>query len=304
MSLTLQRAHVDVERIAALLLFGMTQIAFLGTGLLGSAMVEAAAPRGERITVWNRTADKANALAPLGVEVARTPAESVRDASRVHLVLRDDAVVDEVIEALLPELAADAIILDHTTTQPKLTLARAARLSSIGVQYLHCPVFMGPAAARVARGTVLVAGPQKLFDAVRPALSAMAETVRYVGERADLASAFKLIGNCYILGIGALVSDVFAIGRGAGIAPADALGMLGMFSTNAILEGRGRKMAQGDFSASFELTMARKDIRLMMETAGEYPLSMLPSLAARMDDVIADGLGAEDYSVIAKSIVE
>src|SRR5215218_4238794 len=98
----------------------MTQIAFLGTGLLGSAFVEAAVKRGDRVTVWNRTAAKARALEPLGVRVAESPADAVLGAARVHLVLSDDPVVDSVIASLRPGLAAEAIIVDHTTTQPAL----------------------------------------------------------------------------------------------------------------------------------------------------------------------------------------
>ncbi len=77
----------------------MAKIAFLGTGLLGSACAEAAAKRGETVTVWNRSADKARALVQYGISVAQTPAEAVRGAARVHLVLKDDAVVDDIIAA-------------------------------------------------------------------------------------------------------------------------------------------------------------------------------------------------------------
>src|SRR3712207_5176259 len=120
----------------------MTQIAFLGTGLLGSGMAEAAAKRGNAVTVWNRTAAKARALEQFGVRVAATPADAVRDAERVHLVLKDDAVVDEVIAACRAALAPNAIIVDHTTTQPALTAERAERLNRDGINYIHCPVFI------------------------------------------------------------------------------------------------------------------------------------------------------------------
>src|SRR5438067_454477 len=98
----------------------MTDIAYLGTGLLGSALIEAAAKRGDQITAWNRTAKKAQALEAFGVRAAPTPSDAVRGASRIHLVLRDDAVVEDVIGAMRPGLGADAIIMDHTTTQPAL----------------------------------------------------------------------------------------------------------------------------------------------------------------------------------------
>ena len=59
-------------------------------------------------------------------------------------------------------------------------------------------------------------------------------------------------------------------------------------------------MVAGDFTPSFELTMARKDVRLMLEAAGEQPLATLPGIAARMDALIADGYGADDLSVIGR----
>src|SRR5437870_1149708 len=110
----------------------MTHIAYLGTGLLGSAFVEAALGRGDTVAVWNRTADKAHALEKFGAQFAATPADAVRGAERVHLVLKDDAVVEDVIAQLRPGLDANAVIVDHTTTQPELTAARAIRLNAEG----------------------------------------------------------------------------------------------------------------------------------------------------------------------------
>ena len=281
----------------------MTDIAFLGTGLLGSALAEAAARRGDRITVWNRTIEKARALEPSGIRVADTPADAVRGAARVHLVLKDDAVVEEVVAALRPGLAPDTIIVDHTTTQPALTAARAQRLNAEGVRYLHCPVFIGPAAAREGQGTVLASGPQALFDEVKDALARMAQRVEYFGERPDLAAVYKLCGNAFIIGINALVADVLSVAAGAGAAPADALRVVEFFNPAAAISGRGKKMAAGDFTASFELAMARKDVRLMLETAGTHPLGALPSIAERMDALIAEGLGGEDLAVMGKDAV-
>jgi 3-hydroxyisobutyrate dehydrogenase-like beta-hydroxyacid dehydrogenase len=236
----------------------MTQIAFLGTGLLGSALVETAAKRGEQITVWNRTIDKARALEPFGVRVAATPAGAVRGASRVHLVHKDDAVVENVIAALRPDLDAHAIIIDHTTTQPALTAARAKRLNADGVRYIHCPVFIGPAAARAGQGIVLASGPKSLFAAVTDELGRMAPRVEYFGERPDLAAVYKLCGNAIIIGLTGVTSDLFAIARGADVAPGDALKLFEFFNPAGIITGRGKNMAARNYAPAFELAMARK----------------------------------------------
>ena len=281
----------------------MTHIAYLGTGLLGSALAEAAAKRGDHVTVWNRTASKARALEQFGIHVAATPADAVRGASRVHLVLKDDPVVDEIIAALRPGLEPDAVIVDHTTNQPRLTAERSKRLNAAGVRYLHCPVFIGPAAARAGQGIILASGPRPLFDAVSAALSKMAPRVQYLGERPDLSAVYKLCGNAIIIGLSGIVADVFAVANGSGVAPDEALGLLDFFDPAAIITGRGRNMAKKNFAPSFELTMARKDVRLMMESANGAPLVTLPAIAARMDALIAEGFGDSDLGVIGKDAV-
>ncbi len=276
----------------------MTTIAFLGAGLLGAAFAEAAAKRGDTVSVWNRSPDKALALVPFGVKAAATPAEAVQGATRVHLVLKDDAVVDAVIAAARPMLAPNAVLLDHTTTLPELTAARAARLAAQGIAYLHCPVFMGPPAARSAQGSMMVAGPRALFERVQAELAAMTTRLEYMGERADLAAVNKLFGNAMIIGVSALMADILTMAKATGVDPQSAVKLLGMLDLNAMVAGRGVNMARGNFAASFELTMARKDVRLMLETAGDRPMAALPAIAARMDQLIAQGHGALDASAL------
>lgn len=276
----------------------MARIAFLGTGLLGGAFAQAAAQRGDTVTAWNRSADKVAALAPFGVKAAATAADAVRGAQRVHMVLKDDAVVDAVIAAALPGLEPGAVLLDHTTTLPVLTAARSARLAAQGVAYLHCPVFMGPAAARNAQGSMMVAGPKALFDRVQAALAAMTTRLEYMGERTDLAAANKLFGNAMILSVSAAMADILTLAQASDVDAQDAAKLLGMLDLNAMVAGRGVNMAKGNFEPSFELDMARKDVRLMLETAGARPLAALPAIAARMDQLIAAGHGAKDACVL------
>ncbi len=276
----------------------MANIAFLGTGLLGGAFAEAAAKRGDTVTAWNRSAEKVTALAPFGIKAAATPADAVRGASRVHMVLKDDAVVDAVLTDALPGLAPDVVVIDHTTTLPALTFTRATRLAAQGIAYLHCPVFMGPAAARNAQGSMMVAGPKALFERVQTALAAMTTRLEFMGERSDLAAVNKLFGNAMIIGMSAVMADILTMAQANRVDPQDAIKLLGLLDLNGMVAGRGVNMAKGNFAASFELDMARKDVRLMLETAGARPLAALPAIAARMDQLIAAGHGAKDASVL------
>src|SRR5206468_12147257 len=133
----------------------------------------------------------------------------------------------------------------------------------------------------------------------RGALENMTGEVWYIGEAGDRAAAYKIFGNSMLFVIAAGVADVFAMAKGLGIAPADALAVFAKFQPTGVIKSRGEKMARGDFSASFEMTMARKDMRLMLEAAGPQPTVVLQAIAARMDDAIAKGHGKDDLGAIA-----
>jgi 3-hydroxyisobutyrate dehydrogenase len=281
----------------------MATVAFLGTGLLGGAMAEGMLRRGDAVTVWNRTESKARALEAFGATVAATPAGAVAGAERVHMTLPDDAVVDELMAAVLPRLRRDAVVVDHSTTSPRGAAGRVAAMARSGVKFVHAPVFMSPQMARDAIGIMLVSGPRAVFDEVRGVLEKMTTEVWYLGEQGDLAAAHKIFGNSMLFVIAAGVTDVFAMAKGLGIAPADALAVFSKFQPGSLIKARGEKMARGDFSASFELTMARKDIRLMIEAAGQQPMVVLPSIAQAMDRAIAKGHGREDLGAIAADVV-
>ena len=281
----------------------MANVAFLGTGMMGSGMVEAMLRRGEAVAVWNRTESKARALEPLGAKVAASPADAVTAADRVHLMLPDDAVVDRILEQSLPRVRRDAIVIDHSTTSPRGAAARIPRLNGAGTRFLHAPVFMSPQMARDGVGIVLASGPRALFDEVKPDLEKMTGEVWYVGEEPDRAAAYKIYGNSMLFVIAAGVADVFAMAKGLGIAPADALAVFSKFQPGSVIKARGEKMARGDFSATFELTMARKDMRLMLEAADGQPMVVLPSIAERMDRAIASGHGKADLGAIAAELL-
>jgi len=281
----------------------MSKIAFLGTGLLGSGMVENLLRRGNDVTVWNRTESKARALETFGARVAGTPEESVAGVERVHMALSDDAAVDAMLDRIR-EVAGSAVVVDHTTTSPAGTKERLPRAAGGGMKFVHAPVFMSPQMCRDATGLMLVSGPQAIVDSIRPSLEQMTGEVWYFGERGDLAAAYKIFGNSMMFTITAGIADVLAMARNVGVSPTDAAALFSKFRIGGIVPMRAEKMAQGDLSATFELTMARKDIRLMIEAAGSEPLTVLPAIAARMDEAIAAGHGKDDMGAIALRSVQ
>ena len=277
----------------------MARIAFFGTGLLGSGMVRRVLKAGTPVTVWNRTAAKAQALASGGAHVAASPADAAAAADHLHFVLPDDEVVDGLIDQIAGSLAKDAIVIDHSTTLPATTKRRFERLRARGIRFLHAPVFMSPQMAEDGVGLMLVSGPRQELDDVRSELEGMTGEVWDLGERTDLAAAYKLFGNCMLFAISAGLSDVIAMARGNDIDPLDALSVFSKFQAGNVILGRGPRMARGEVTpAAFEVAMARKDVRLMMDAANGEPLLALPAIAKRMDEIIASGGGGLDIAAL------
>lgn len=277
----------------------MNRIALLGTGLLGSAMARRLLRQGNSVTVWNRTEAKARTLQEDGATVSSSPAAAVEDADHVHIVLSEDAVVDPILDQIVPALGARAIVIDHSTTLPEGTKARALRMRACGVRFLHAPVFMSPQMATEGGGVMLISGPRAEYDEVRPELEAMTGEAWYLGERPDLAAAYKLFGNAMLFAVNGGLADIFTMARANGIEPVRTLDLFNHFQLMSGIPLRGQRMATGNTSpASFELTMARKDVRLMTEAARGERLVVLPAIGARMDEVIAEGRGDHDLAAI------
>ncbi|HKA86265.1 MAG TPA: NAD(P)-binding domain-containing protein [Haliangiales bacterium] len=282
---------------------GNATVAFFGAGMMGAGFVKALRRRGVDVAVWNRTIAKAQPLAAVGARVAADPAAAAAGAARAHLSLSDDAAVDALLERIVDALPPEAPIIDHTTVSPAGAAARAATLARLGRRFLHAPVFMGPAQAEGAQGLMLCSGPSDLYQSLATELWAMTGEVWYMGEEPGRAAAFKLFGNAMIVTIASGLADVYAMARAQGITPEDAHGLFAKLPVGKQIDFRGAKMARGDFAASFELAMARKDVRLMLDAAGGSTLAVLPAIAARIDALLAAGHARQDLGVLAVDAV-
>ena len=278
-------------------------IAFFVAGLLGSGFVRAMRRRGGDVRVWNRTPEKAHALELDGATAFADPAECARGAERVHLSLSDDAAVDDVLERARDGIGPDALIVDHTTTSATGTRARVERWEARGVRFLHAPVFMGPDNALHATGMMLVSGDRTRVRAARPILEAMTGKVVDLGEAVDAAASFKLLGNLFLMFVRSGLAETFLLGKALGIEPRAAATLFEHFNPGQTLPARIDRMLGGDFGkASWELSMARKDARLMLEESAraKVPLEVLAAIAGRMDALIARGHGKDDWTVLGK----
>jgi 3-hydroxyisobutyrate dehydrogenase len=280
--------------------------AFLGMGLLGSNFVRAMLQKGDKVNVWNRTKAKAKALEAYGARAFDSADEAVRDAEIIHVTLKDDASVDEVLETASQGFKAGAIIIDHTTTSAKGAIARTSEWKRKGFTYVHAPVFMGPSNALDSTGTMLVSGDQSIIEKLQSELSKMTGKVQNLGDEEGKAAAIKLVGNSFLITLTGALSDVLGVAKSHGLKPAEVVDFFSNWNPGAMMPARLKRITEAKFDEpSWELSMARKDAGLMIDAAEKAgaKLSILPAIASLMDEWISKGHGNDDWSVIAKDNV-
>lgn len=273
--------------------------------MLGSNFVRALLNKGEDVQVWNRTASKASDLEQYGAKAFSTPAEAVKGAALIHLTLKDDAAVNEVLEAALPGLTAGAIIIDHTTTSREGAIQRTIQWKERGFAYQHAPVFMGPANALESTGFILVSGDSELIQSIEPHLSRMTGRVLHFGEEVGKATAMKLLGNAFLVCFTAGIRETLALAKALDTPVDDLFTLFDQWNPGALLTTRLKRMTTGDSSTpSWELAMARKDTGLFLQAAerGATELTLIPVIASLMDEWIHKGYGGHDWTVIARDV--
>jgi len=281
-------------------------VAFLGMGLLGSNFVRAMINKGSRISIWNRTASKATALEQYGAKAFANVADAVKDADTIHLTLKDDATVDEVLAQATPGLKPGATIIDHTTTSVPGAIQRTKAWKGKGFTYLHAPVFMGPQNALDSTGFMLVSGDQTVIDQLQPELSKMTGKVLNFGPEAGRAAGMKLVGNCFLVAFTTGIADTLSLTKALDIPLSDVSTLFDSWNPGAMLPARLKRMTSGDYDKpSWELNMARKDTGLFIQAAQQkgVPLAVIPAIADEMDRWIKKGHGNDDWTVIGSGAV-
>jgi 3-hydroxyisobutyrate dehydrogenase len=153
---------------------------------------------------------------------------------------------------------------------------------------------------------MLISGEAEQVERLRPALEKMTGKLVYLGPEPDRAAKFKLLGNAFLMFMTAGVGEVLTLGKALGVQAQDAAKLFDIFNPAATLPARVERILQPGLTPSWELQMARKDARLMMEAAdaASVSLAILPSIAALMDGYIARGRAHDDWTAIARGALE
>ncbi len=281
------------------------QIAFIGTGLMGSGMAATLARKGFRVTAFSRTPARVNALAGSGVAAAQTAAEAVRGADVVISMLPHVGTLASLLDdGLEPAIAAGARLIDCSTSAPADSQAMARRLHGRGIVMLDAPVFGSKDSAETGELTFVVGGDRSSYDTCQPLFEAMGRRSFYVGGPGQGCAA-KLGFNLVIAGTAQAFAEALALTGPAGVDPQLMLDIiLAGRARSGIIEMKAPGMLSGDFTPFFALKHMEKDLGLMMRTAGDLHVSLpvTGAIAALYETAVARGLGELDFSAILKMV--
>lgn len=156
------------------------KIAYLGLGIMGRSMASNLLKAGYNVTVWNRTASRADALTGEGAKRADTPAGAVQDAELIMYCMSDEAAVEEVVfgeDGILMGTRKGQIAVDLSTVHPSLSHKEAAAYAGKDVDFVDAPVFGSKNEAAGAGLWIVAGGKREVFDRVEPVLAALSENV-------------------------------------------------------------------------------------------------------------------------------
>lgn len=282
------------------------KIAFIGLGNMGSGMARNLLRAGHELTVYNRTREKAEALASDGAHVASSPAEACRAADAAITMLADDHAVEDVVwgdHGIAAGLPEGAIHISSSTISTALSRRLEAEHRSRRQGFVSAPVFGRPEAAAEKKLLVVAAGDPGQVERCRPVFDAVGRASFVAGKEPWQANAVKLCGNFMIVSMIEAFSEAFATLRKAGVERQLFLDVMNALFGSPVYANYGRIIAEERFEpAGFALRLGLKDIRLALETAQECASPMPAAAVIRQQflEALAHGQADQDWSSLAK----
>ena len=247
------------------------RLAFLGLGVMGVPMAAHLLRAGHQVTVYNRTAAKAQAWAQqYGGRFAATPCEAASGADVVFCCVGNDDDLRSVVlgeQGALAGMTEGAVLVDHTTASATVARELHAAARARGVHFMDAPVSGGQAGAENGQLTVLCGAEQNVFDRVAPVIAAYAKACTRMGEVGSGQLA-KMVNQICIAGVVQGLSEAIAFGEAAGLDMPTVLAAIGQGAAQSWqMDNRGQTMLQGQFDFGFAVDWMRKDLAIVLDEA-------------------------------------
>ncbi len=243
------------------------KISVLGLGIIGSAWAKNLISDGHAVRCWNRTPkDFPNFHASIQ--------EAVEGAEVIFIIVADPSAVQSVLDKINPRLSAGVLVIQSSTISAKWTRLFAEQVQRTGALFLEAP-FTGSKIAAEQRQTVYYLGGEPgVVEKARPILEPISSAVIHIGPLGS-ASSLKLAMNLNIAGVAQILCESLTLCRAAGIPDEVYFNALARnASRSGVSDLKEPKLRQRDYSPQFSLKNMEKDLRLALETAADFSLSL------------------------------
>ncbi len=284
------------------------RVAFIGLGVMGLPMAGHLARAGHAVTVYNRSAAKAQAwVQEFGGASAPTPAEAARDADIVFVCVGNDDDLRSVLLGAAGTFAGmrpGATLVDHTTASAEVAREMHGEARARGLHFVDAPVSGGQAGAVNGQLTVMCGGDVDPFEAMKPVALAFSRAVTRVGEP-GAGQLAKMVNQICIAGLVQGLAEAIAFGGRAGLDMKLVLDVIGKGAAQSWqMDNRGKTMVDDQFNFGFAVDWMRKDLGLVLDEARRNG-AKLP-VTALVDQFYADvqgmGGGRWDTSSLIKRL--
>ncbi len=284
------------------------RIAFIGLGTMGAPMAAHLIRAGHTVTVYNRTAAKAQAwVAECGGRVAQTPADAADGADMVITCVGNDDDLRQVcmgVDGAFQRMPAGAVLVDHTTTSAQVARELSEHAHQKGLHFIDAPVSGGNLGAINGVLTVMCGGQVEAFERVRPVVMAYARAVTWLGE-AGAGQLAKMVNQICVAGLLQGLSEALAFGQKAGLDMHKVLDVISQGAASSWqMQNRGPTMVDDRFDFGFAVDWMRKDLGLCLEEARRQGAT-LPATALIDQfyaDIQAQGGGRWDTSSLIRRL--
>ena len=263
------------------------KIAFAGLGVMGAPMARHLLAAGHEVAGFNRSPDKARAWADAhGGRFAATVAEAAAGAELLVLCVGNDDDVREVVGDALPHLAADAVVVDHTTTSARVAREMSAQAAASGRFFVDAPVSGGQAGAENGQLSVMAGGDAVALARIDTAIMAYSKAIKHMGP-SGAGQLTKMVNQIAIAGVVQGLAEAITFAQAAGLdtdAAYDAISKGAAQSWQ--MDNRWKTAAAGQFEFGFAVDWMRKDLGLVLDEARANGAALV--LTAMVDQFYAE----------------
>jgi 2-hydroxy-3-oxopropionate reductase len=285
----------------------MTNIAFIGLGIMGSPMAVHLAKAGHQVAGYNRSPEKAAPLVDAGGRAAESIADAVRDADVVCLMVPDSPDVSDVLAGeggVFDNAKEGTLVIDFSSIRPDVTTGLAEQAATRGLRLVDAPVSGGEAGAVNAALSIMVGGEADDFEAAKPYLDAVGKTVVHVGpsgagQTVKAANQLIVAANIEALAEAVIFLEAYGVNTAAAL---EVLG--GGLAGSKVLDQKKQNMLDRSFEPGFRIALHHKDLGIVTAAAREagvvVPLGAI--VAQLMASALANGDGGLDHSGLLRGV--